>query len=87
MQVWAAPDWNGWIRTAAIDFFSQFLINAAALPLSYVPELPPGADFLAVHRKPPAFMSLASIVFYNDISDINDIFYLISHFFKYVSLM
>jgi hypothetical protein len=30
---------------------------------------------------------LASIVFYNDISDINDIFYLISHFFKYVSLM
>nr|DAO50003.1 MAG TPA: hypothetical protein [Caudoviricetes sp.] len=30
---------------------------------------------------------LASIVLYNDISDINDIFYLISHFFKYVSLM
>lgn len=43
--------------------------------------------FLVDFRKPPAFMPLASIVLYNDISDINDIFYLILHFFKYVSLM
>ena len=58
----------------------------AALPLSYVP-LQGGRPCQSISEKPPAFMPLASIVFYNDISDINDIFYLISHFFKYVSLM
>ena len=74
------PDRNGWDRTIDTLDMSQLLSL-----LSYVPRTPPGADFLAVLRKPPAFMPLASMVLYNDISDINDIFYLISHFFKYVS--
>ena len=73
MQVWGTPDWNGWIRTIAIDFISQFLVNTVALPLSYVP-LQGGRPCQSISEKPPAFMPLASIVFYNDISDINDIF-------------
>ena len=78
---------NGEIGTDEIEPSTTLDISQLLFLLSYVPRTPPGADFLAVLRKPPAFMPLASIVLYNDISDINDIFYLISHFFKYVSLM
>ena len=53
------PDRNGWDRTIdTLDMSQLFSL------LSYVPRTPLGANFLAVLRKPPAFMPLASIVFY-----------------------
>lgn len=77
MQVWGyTPDRNGWDRTIDTLDMSQLLSL-----LSYVPRTPPGADFLAVLRKPPAFMPLASIVFYNDFSDLSDLFFILYHFF------
>lgn len=78
MQVWGyTPDRNGWNRTIDTLDMSQLLSL-----LSYVPRTPPGADFLAVLRKPPAFMPLASIVFYNDFSDLSDLFLFYITFFE-----
>ena len=78
MQVWGyTPDRNGWDRTIDTLDMSQLLFL-----LSYVPRTPPGADFLAVLRKPPAFMPLASIVFYNDFSDLCDLLSFYITFFE-----
>lgn len=53
----------------------------AALPLSYVP-LQGGRPCQSISEKPPAFMPLASIVFYNDFSDLSDLFLFYITFFK-----
>lgn len=75
------------IGTGGVEPPTTLVISQLFFLLSYVPREPPGADFWWFFESRRPLVPLASIVLYNDISDINDIFYLISHFFKYVSLM